>query len=167
MIGSLAPTRRFRGMTMSDKHKGMVNEHGRSVRREKMVPVAPGSQQGKAPGAGPGKGQSDIGLGTNAGSMQSTDAGSRGGPGSQTGGRSARQQAQRMQAQAEADRLGASQQSGAGGLEQKQHAGSKDSALAPRSQQSAGPGAGGGGHPEQPASDYGSGSAGTDRDPQR
>lgn len=133
---------------MSDKHKGMVNEHGRSVRREKMVPVAEGSQQGKAPGAGPGSRQSSAGSG--AGSMQATDAGTHGGPGSQTGGRSARQQGQRMQAAAEADRLGASQQSGAGGLEQKRHAGSGSSE-----------------HPEQPASNYGSGSAGTDRDPQR
>ena len=33
---------------MSDKHKGMVNEHGRSVRREKMVPVAPGSRPSPA-----------------------------------------------------------------------------------------------------------------------
>ena len=152
---------------MSDKHKGMGNEHGRSVRREKMVPVAPESQQGKAPGAGAGQGQSDVGLGTAAGSMQSTEAGSRGGPGSQTGGRSARQQAQRMQAQGEADRLGASQQSGAGGLEQKQHAGSQSSPLGSGSQQSGSAGTGGRGDPQQPGADYGSGSAGTDRDPQR
>jgi hypothetical protein len=144
---------------MSDKHKGMVNEHGRSVRREKMVPVAPESQQGKSPGSGAGNRQSGAGLG----GMQSTDAGSRGGPGSQTGGRSARQQAQRMQAAAEADRLGSSQQSGAGGLEQKQHAGSQESAMAPGSMQSGGAGAGGRGHPEQPGADSGSGLAGTDK----
>jgi hypothetical protein len=90
---------------MSDKHKGMVNEHGRSVRREKMVPVAPESQQGKSPGSGAGNRQSGAG----GGSMGTTDAGSRGGPGTQTGGRSARQQAQRMQERAEADRLGAGQ----------------------------------------------------------
>jgi hypothetical protein len=148
---------------MSDKHKGMVNEHGRSVRREKMVPVASGSQQGKSPGSGAGNRQSDVGLGSAAGKMQSTDAGSRGGPGSQTGGRSARQQAQRMQAQAEADRLGVSQQSGAGGLEQSQHAGSQSSPMAPGSMQSGDTGSGGRGHPEQPGSDYGSGLAGTDK----
>jgi len=119
---------------MSDKHKGMVNEHGRSVRREKMVPVAPESQQGKSPGAGAGNRQAAPG----SGGMQGTDAGSRGGPGSQTGGRSARQQAQRMQAAAEADRLGSSQQSG-------------------------GAGSGGRGHPEQPGADSGSGLAGTDK----
>ena len=89
---------------MSDKHKGMVNEHGRSVRREKMVPVAPESQQGRAPGAGPGNRQAGVGSGSMGGS---SDAGSRGGPGTQTGGRSARQQGQRIQEQAEADRLGA------------------------------------------------------------
>jgi hypothetical protein len=148
---------------MSDKHKGMVNEHGRSVRREKMVPVAPESQQGKSPGSGAGNRQSDVGLGTQAGKMPASDAGSRGGPGSQTGGRSARQQAQRMQAQAEADRLGTSMQSGAGGLEQKQHAGSKESGTAPGSLQSGGAGSGGRGGPEQPASDAGSGLAGTDK----
>lgn len=98
---------------MSDKHKGMAHEHGRSVRREKMVPVAPESQQGKSPGSGAGNRQSDVGAGASAGGMPATTAGTRGGPGSQTGGRSARQQAQRMQAQAEADRLGSSQQSGA------------------------------------------------------
>ena len=88
---------------MSDKHKGMVNEHGRSVRREKMVPVAPESQQGKSPGSGAGNRQSGAG----SSSMGATDAGSRGGPGTQTGARSARQRGERMQAQAEADRLGA------------------------------------------------------------
>lgn len=96
---------------MSDKHKGMAHEHGRSVRREKIVPVAPESQQGRSPGSGAGNRQS----GTGPGGMQASDAGSRGGPGSQTGGRSARQQAQRMQARAEADRLGSSQQSGGAG----------------------------------------------------
>ena len=53
-----------------------------------MVPVAPESQQGKSPGSGAGNRQSDVGLGTQAGRMQASDAGSRGGPGSQTGGRS-------------------------------------------------------------------------------
>lgn len=148
---------------MSDKHKGMVNEHGRSVRREKMVPVAPESQQGKSPDSGAGSRQSDVGLGTQAGRMQASEAGSRGGPGSQTGGRSARQQAQRMQAQAEAERLGTSMQSGAGGLEQKQHGGSHGSGMASGSLQSGGAGAGGHGHPEQPGSDAGSGLAGADK----
>jgi hypothetical protein len=114
MIVRLAPWRAVSGdSTMSDKHKGMAHEHGRSVRREKIVPVAPESQQGKSPGSGAGNRQSGAG----ASSMGSTDAGSRGGPGSQTGGRSARQQAQRMQAQADADRLGAQP---AGGGEGKQ-----------------------------------------------
>lgn len=148
---------------MSDKHKGMVNEHGRSVRREKMVPVAPESQQGKSPGSGAGNRQSDVGLGTQAGKMHATDAGTRGGPGSQSGGRSARQQGQRMQAQAEADRLGTSMQSGAGGLEQKQHAGSQESGMAPGSLQSGGAGSGARGGPEQSGADAGSGLAGTDK----
>ena len=85
------------------KHKGMVNGQGRSVRREKMVPVAPESQQGKSPGSGSGNRQSGAG----SGNMGASDAGSRGGPGTQTGGVSARQRGERMHAQAEADRLGA------------------------------------------------------------
>ncbi|MEN3274567.1 MAG: hypothetical protein V7631_357 [Massilia sp.] len=149
---------------MSDKHKGMVNEHGRSVAREKMVPVAPGSQQGKPPGSGAGNRQSGgAGLGARQGG---SDVGSRGGPGSQLGGRSARQQAQRMQARAEQDRLGMSQQSGYGGLEQGRHAGSESSPLAPASRQSGEAGSSGRGHPEQPASDYGSAESGGGKDNQ-
>lgn len=65
---------------MIDKHKGMANEHGRSASREKMVPVAPGSQQGRAPGSGPGpaagnRQASAAGLG----GRQNGEAGSRGG----------------------------------------------------------------------------------------
>ena len=85
---------------MSDKHKGMVNEHGRSVRREKMVPVAPENQQGKSPGSGAGNRQSGAGSGSGSGSMGGSEAGSRGGSGTQTGGMSARQRGERMQTQA-------------------------------------------------------------------
>jgi hypothetical protein len=42
---------------MNDKHKGMAHEHGRGVRREKIVPVAPESQQGRLPGSGAGNRQ--------------------------------------------------------------------------------------------------------------
>jgi hypothetical protein len=99
---------------MSGKHKGMVNEHGRSMSREKMVPVAPGSQQGKPPGSGAGAdtGNMQSGAAGLGGRQGGGEAGTRGGPGSQTGGRSARQQGQRMQERAEQDRLGMSQQSG-------------------------------------------------------
>ena len=135
---------------MSGKHKGMVNDHGRSVAREKMVPVAPGSQQGKPPGSGAGA--------TSGGSLQSGNlgggGGGRGGAGSQQGGWSARQRAQRMQARAEQDRLGLQQQAGYGGNEQSRHGGSEGSALSPSSQ--SGDAGKDRGHPEQPGSSYAS-----------
>jgi hypothetical protein len=143
---------------MSDKHKGMVNDHGRSVAREKMVPVAEGSQQGKPPGSGAGAdtGNMQSGAAGLGGRQGGEDAGTRGGPGSQLRGRSARQQGQRIQERAEQDRLGMSQQSGYGGLQESQHGGSEASATAPASRQSGESGPGGRGHPEQPGSDYGS-----------
>ncbi len=55
----------------------------------------------------------------------------RGGPGNQQGGWSARQQGQRIQERAEEERLGEPRQSGYGGLEQYQHAGSQESPIGP------------------------------------
>jgi hypothetical protein len=63
--------------------------------------------------------------------------GTRGGPGSQQSGFSARQQGERNEARAEEDRKGEPQQSGHGGLEQKQRAGSHESPVgSPGSRQS-------------------------------
>ncbi len=159
---------------MSHKHKGMVNEHGRSVSREKMVPVAEGSQQGKAPGAvaasapnsqswTPNSEQGTAGNSQSGslGAQQQTVGGDpdRGrGVASQGGGWSARQKGQRMQARAEEERLGMSQQSGYGGLEQDQRAGSQESAGGPAaSKQTSVSGSQSGGQPNQPSSDYSKG----------
>ena len=164
---------------MSDKHKGMVNEHGRSVSREKMVPVAEGSQQGRPPGAVAPSAPNSQSWTPNSeqrpsGNMQSgnLNAGQasvggnrnrgRGGVGAQQGGWSARQKGQRMQARAEEERLGMSQQSGYGGLEQDQRAGSQESPLGPpgSQQSSVTGGSQQGGQPDQSPSDYGKGKPG-------
>lgn len=163
---------------MSDKHKGMVNDHGRSVSREKMVPVAEGSQQGKPPGAvapsapnsqswTPNSEQGTAGNSQSGslGAQQQTVGGhpdrGRGGAGSQGGGWSARQKGQRMQARAEEDRLGMLQQSGYGGLEQDQRAGSQESPVGPSaSKQNSVTGSQQGGQPDQSPSDYGKGKGG-------
>jgi len=112
---------------MSDKHKGAGNDHGRSVSREKIVPVAEGSQQGKAPGAvapsapnsqswTPNSEQGRVGNAQSGspGAQQSVvdnPGAGRGGAGSQGGNWSARQKGQRIQERAEQDRLGSLQQS--------------------------------------------------------
>jgi len=160
---------------MSGKHKGMVNDHGRSVSREKMVPVAEGSQQGKAPGAvapsapnsqswtpNAERGHAGNSQSGSLGAQQQTVGGhpdrGRGGAGSQGGGWSARQKGQRMQARAEEERLGMSQQSGYGGLEGDQRAGAQESAIGPAAaQQASVSGSQGGGQPNEASSDYGKG----------
>ena len=76
--------------------------------------------------------------------------GQRGGAGAVHQGWSARQRGQRMQAQAEQDRLGEAQQSGQGGIEQYQHAGSQ------QSDSGMGGSKGLQGRPDLPASDFGS-----------
>lgn len=138
-------------MKSKEKSLGGVNR-SRGIHKPKTVSVAEGSLQSRAPGAvmrgGPeapfpmahtGSQQSDLGRNARGGAG-----------GSQGGGWSARQRGQRMQAQAEQDRLGEAQQSGAGGIEQYQHAGSQQS--------DSGKGGAKGlqGHPDQPASDFGS-----------
>ena len=111
------------------KTKG-TNLVGR-VAREKAITVASDSLQTRAPGAGPGNRQSvpqsqALGFG---GSAQ----GERGSPGSQQAGWSSRQQAQRMRARAEEERQGQAQQSGFGGAQQYQVAGSEESPVGPDS----------------------------------
>jgi hypothetical protein len=102
------------GEMMKSKVKGGDNRT-RGIAKLKGVTVAEGSLQSRAPGyvmpGGP-----DLPFPTvHAGSMQSDlSRGQRGGAGAQQGGWSARQQAQRMQARGEQDRLGQSLQSGGG-----------------------------------------------------
>lgn len=105
--------------------------------------VAEGSLRGVAPGAVQ-KGSANVQSATeeqqgaslrDRGSLQGSlddDVGSsRGGEGAQQAGWSARQKAVRNEARADEDREAAPQQSGYGGLEQKQHAGSQESATGP------------------------------------
>lgn len=138
-------------MKSKEKSLGGVNR-SRGIHKPKTVSVAEGSLQSRAPGAvmrgGPespfpvahtGSQQSDLGRNARDGVG-----------GSQGGGWSARQRGQRMQAQAEMNRVGEIQQSGQGGMEQSQHAGSQQS--------DSGQGGARGlqGHSDQPASDYAS-----------
>lgn len=159
---------------MSDQHKGKSNARSRSVAREKSLPVAEASQQSKAPGAvapsapnsqswTPNSEQAYAGNAQSGalGAQQQTVGGNpdRGrGVASGSGGWSARQKAHRIQARAEEDRLGMSQQSGSGGLEQDQRAGSQESASGPAASKQTGvSGSQSGGQPNEASSDYGKG----------
>lgn len=124
------------------KQKGPDSVRSRGIAKEKIVPVANGSQQPRAPGwVAPGSAnvqsanieQQGAAL-RSRGSLQGGGGGDlnvgsqRGGAGAQQSGWSARQAAQRMQARGEEDRLNASRQSGYGGMEQQQPGGSQQSA---------------------------------------
>jgi len=122
------------------KQKGPDATRARGIAKEKIVPVAEGSQQPRAPGwVAPGSanvqsanieqlGAALRSRGTLQGGPDNANVGSqRGGAGAQQAGWSARQSAQRMQARGEEDRLNASRQSGYGGMEQQQKGGSLES----------------------------------------
>ncbi|MFL6674431.1 MAG: hypothetical protein ACJ8LG_14200 [Massilia sp.] len=151
---------------MSTKQKGQADNKPRNVSKEKTIPVAPGSLAAKranAAIAGDNRqsGAAGAASGVGGGSQQGGQAGSGDGvwtPGSQQGGWSSRQKAQRMIARAEEDRLGEPQQSGYGGLEQKQHAGSQESVIGPPGSEQSGAADARQrqGAPDQPPSDSGS-----------
>jgi hypothetical protein len=103
------------------------------VSKEKAIPVANDSLQTKAPGAGPGPSRGNMQSSVPGGPGGA--AGGRGGPGTQQTGWSSRQQAERIIARGEESRLGMPQQSGYGGAEQNQHAGSQESPTGPPSSQ--------------------------------
>jgi hypothetical protein len=105
------------------------------VSKEKAIPVASDSLQTKAPGAGPSQGNEQSA--SQQGSFGADEVGQRGGPGAQQTGWSSRQQAGRIIARGEESRLGMPQQSGYGGAEQDQHAGSQESPTGPPSSQQA------------------------------
>jgi hypothetical protein len=120
------------------KQKGPDSTRSRGIAKEKIMPVAEGSQQPRAPGwVAPGSANvqsaniEQLGAALRSrGSLQGglDNVGSqRGGAGAQQAGWSARQSAQRMQARGEEDRLNASRQSGYGGMEQQQKGGSLES----------------------------------------
>jgi hypothetical protein len=119
----------LRRINMS-KQKDLDSNRSRNIGKEKIVPVAEGSQQPRAPGwVAPGSanvqsanieqmGAALRSRGSLQGPLDSPNVGSeRGGAGAQQAGWSARQSAQRMQARGEEDRLNASRQSGNGGME--------------------------------------------------
>jgi hypothetical protein len=140
-----APSWEERSMKSIKKHPA------RRVSREKGIPVAENSQWAKAPGARePGSAnvqsanrEEEGAVLRDRGPWQTgsvdTDVGpERGGPGAQQAGWSSRQQAERMQARGEESRLGQPQQSGYGGMEQDQHAGSQESPVGPPGSQQVG-----------------------------
>lgn len=114
----------------------------RSQTKTNLNTVAEGSLQTRAPGAAQ-KGSANVQSASeeqqgaslrDRGSLQgSVESGGseRGGAGAQQAGWSARQQAVRNEARAGEDRAGAPQQSGRGGLEQQQRAGSQESPTGP------------------------------------
>jgi hypothetical protein len=114
---------------MKSKQKGPAPR----VKKEKAIPVANDSLQTKAPGAGPSRGNLQSSLPQPG--FGADEAGVRGGPGAQQTGWSSRQQAERIMARGEESRLGMPQQSGYGGNEQDQHAGSQESPTGPPSSQ--------------------------------
>jgi hypothetical protein len=153
------------------KQKGPDSVRGRGIAKEKTMTVAEGSQQPRAPGwVAPGSAnvqsanieQQGAALRSrgwlqNSGGGNEANVGSqRGGGGAQQAGWSARQSAQRMQARGEEDRLNASRQSGYGGMEQSQKAGSQESSTGPAGSMQSGSAPRQGDPTAQPASDYGS-----------
>lgn len=133
---------------MNSKQKTQGEGKGEGAAKEKTIAVDVDSQQAQAPGSvSPDRG--------NQQSVREDDGiGERGGVGAQQTGWSARQSAERLRARREEERLGESRQSGYGGAEQSQRAGSQESPTGPaRSQQSGadqGPGSG-----DELLSDYG------------
>lgn len=146
-------------MKSKEKVKGGDNR-ARGIAKPKTITVAEGSLQSRAPGYVMPGGFDTPFPKAFTGSMQSDTAGrgQRAGAGAQTGGWSARQQAQRMQARGEQDRLGQKQQSG-NGMEQYQQAGSQQSASGPANARQSGAGSASQqrqGRPDEPSSDSGS-----------
>jgi hypothetical protein len=137
---------------MSSQGKSPDDKRARANTKTNIESVTPDSLQTRAPGAAQ-KGSANVQSASveqegtsmrDRGSLQGSldeDVGSqRGGAGAQQAGWSARQKGERMSARAEEDRQGLPQQSGYGGLEQKQHAGSQESVTGPKgSRQSARP----------------------------
>ena len=154
------------------KQKGPDSVRARGIAKEKTMTVAEGSQQPRAPGwVAPGGASvqsaniEQQGAALRArGSLQGGGGGGdanvgsqRGGGGAQQAGWSARQSAQRVQARGVEDRLNASRQSGYGGMEQQQKAGSQESPTGPSGSLQSG--AGGSRQVDQtsqPPSDYAS-----------
>lgn len=113
---------------MNSNQKGQGAEgagKGEGAAKEKMVTVDEDSQQARAPGSvSPERGNQQS-------AREDDGIGERGGVGAQQTGWSARQSAERLRARQEEERLGQSRQSGYGGSEQSQRAGSQESPTGP------------------------------------
>jgi hypothetical protein len=124
------------------KQKGPDSVRARGIAKEKIVPVAEGSLQPRAPGwvAPGGASVQSANIEQQGAALRSRGSlqGGGGGGGAQQAGWSARQSAQRVQARGEEDRMNASRQSGYGGMEQKQRSGSQESATGTSEQGSKG-----------------------------
>ncbi|MBQ5950446.1 hypothetical protein [Massilia sp. ST3] len=141
-------------MKSKEKVKGGDNR-ARGIHKPKVVTVAEGSLQSRAPGYVMPGGPDTPFPKASMGSMQSDlNNGSRNGVGTQHGAWSARQQAQRMQARGEQDRLGQLQE--ATGIEQNQPGGSQQSSLGSSGSRQSSAEAIPQNNVNQPASDYGS-----------
>ncbi|MBQ5942687.1 MULTISPECIES: hypothetical protein [unclassified Massilia] len=141
-------------MKSKEKVKGGDNR-ARGIHKPKVVTVAEGSLQSRAPGYVMPGGPDTPFPKASLGSMQSDLHGSpRNGVGTQHGAWSARQQAQRMQERGEQDRLGQLQQSA--GIEQNQPAGSQQSSLGTSGSRQSAPESTPQNKVDQPSSDYGS-----------
>jgi hypothetical protein len=112
MIDPLVQRKGERIMKSKDKNLGGDNR-ARGIHKPKTVTVAEGSLQSRAPGAVMRGGPDTPFPAGSIGSQQSDqNRGQRSGAGMSNGGWSARQRGERMQAQAEQNRMGESRQSG-------------------------------------------------------
>lgn len=107
------------------KQKGPDSTRARGIAKEKIVPVAEGSQQPRAPGwvAPGGASVQSANIEQQGAALRARGSLQGGTEGPTVQRTSARQSAQRMQARGEEDRLNASRQSGYGGAEQRQVSG--------------------------------------------
>lgn len=104
------------------KQKGPDSTRARGIAKEKIVPVAEGSQQPRAPGwvAPGGANVQSANIEQQGAALRARGSLQGGTDGPAVQRTSARQSAQRMQARGEEDRLNAPRQSGYGGAEQRQ-----------------------------------------------
>jgi hypothetical protein len=138
---------------MKSKEKNGGDNRARGIAKPKIVSVAEGSLQSRAPGyVMPGGPDTPFPRAYTGSQQSEVNRGHYAGLGAQQAGWSARQQGQRMQQRGEQDRLGQAQQSG-GGMEQQQRAGSQEATLGAH-QKGGGPSVQGSAN--EPASDYGS-----------
>lgn len=151
--------------TMDTEQKGREakrsgNSTEPTVAGDSMQSTPPGVQQAGSANVQSATAEEGAGALRDRGNLQADPGGddggnARGGAGAQQSGFSARQQGERSAARAGEERAGEPQQSGYGGLEQKQRAGSAESPVGPQGSRQAG-GAVNVQQARQPRSDAGS-----------